>query len=105
MDEITRCLEVLGLKPGASFEETKKSYRELLMVWHPDRFPSDGPLYAKAIEKVKELNAAYEFLTEHGFRDGQPAMRDEPHPTASESKVGEPPQGFEQTFRRTYLWI
>jgi len=88
MDEITRCLEVLGLKPGASQAETKNAYRELLMVWHPDRFASNSPLHAKAGEKVRELNAAYEFLTEHGFRDGQPILPEQP---ATESKMA--PEG------------
>src|SRR6266851_1313967 len=87
MHEITRCLEVLGLKPGASQAETKNAYRELLMLWHPDRFASNSPLQAKAGEKVRELNAAYEFLMEHGFRDGQPVLLEQP--AAESQKVPE----------------
>jgi hypothetical protein len=77
MDELTRCLDVLGLKPGASEEEVKKAYRELAMVWHPDRFASDSPLHAKAEEKSKELNGAYEFVMAHGFVEGVPVLPEE----------------------------
>lgn len=74
VDELTRCLEILGLRPGALQEEVKKAYRELVMVWHPDRFATDSPLHAKAEEKVRELNAAYEFVTAHGFSGDQPII-------------------------------
>src|SRR5437016_5851541 len=108
MDEIARCLEVLGLKPGASQAETKKAYRELLMVWHPDRYTANSPLHAKAGEKVRELNAAYEFLMEHGFRDGQPVFPEQPAaevqmaPEASDLERSETPT---RDSRRIALWV
>jgi hypothetical protein len=36
MDELARCYRVLGLEPGASLEEVKSAYRDLVNVWHPD---------------------------------------------------------------------
>jgi hypothetical protein len=77
MDELTRCLDVLELKPGASEEEVKKAYRELAMVWHPDRFPPDSPLQAKAEGKSKELNGAYQFVMAHGFVEGVAVIPEE----------------------------
>jgi len=35
--------------------EIRAAYRELAMVWHPDRFPQDSPLQAKAQDKLREL--------------------------------------------------
>jgi hypothetical protein len=54
--------QVLGIKPGASQAEIKQAYRDLALVWHPDRFVDNPRLQEKAEEKLKQINAAYEFL-------------------------------------------
>jgi DnaJ-domain-containing protein 1 len=61
-DKISRCIEILGLKSGASQEEVNQAYRDLVNVWHPDRFVGNPRLQKKAEEKVKEINAAYEYI-------------------------------------------
>ena len=61
-DEITRCYRLLGLEPGSSLEEVQKAYRDLVQVWHPDRFTSNERLQSKAQEQLKEINLAYEYL-------------------------------------------
>ena len=53
MDEIDRYYEILDLQPGASPEEVKQAYRELVKVWHPDRFSHDPKLIKRAHEKLK----------------------------------------------------
>jgi len=53
--------EVLGLKPGATQEEIKTAYRELVKKYHPDRY-QDNPLSDLAEEKMREINEAYETL-------------------------------------------
>ena len=53
----------LGLKEGASPEEIKKAYRTLSMQYHPDKVAHLGDEFrAIAEEKMKEINAAYDFL-------------------------------------------
>ena len=49
--------EVLGLKPGASQEEIKKAYRNLIKQYHPDQY-GDNPLKELAEEKVREINGS-----------------------------------------------
>jgi preprotein translocase subunit Sec63 len=61
-DKISRCIEILGLKPNASQEEVNQAYRDLAKVWHPDRFAGSPRLQKKAEEKLKEINAAYEYI-------------------------------------------
>jgi molecular chaperone DnaJ len=51
--------EILGVKKGASAEELKKAYRKLALEWHPDRNKS-----AEAETKFKEINEAYEVLSD-----------------------------------------
>ena len=48
-------LDVLALRPGASAVEIKGAYRDLVKVWHPDRFGSDPRLREKAENKLKQL--------------------------------------------------
>jgi len=58
--DIMRCFEVLELDPGASPDEAKQAYKDIVNVWHPDRFSSNLRLKEKAEEKIKEVNAAYD---------------------------------------------
>lgn len=58
----SKAYELLGVKPGVSNRELKAAHRDLAKVWHPDRFLHDPRLQAKAQEKLKEINEAYELL-------------------------------------------
>jgi molecular chaperone DnaJ len=52
--------DILGIKKGASDKEIKQAYRRLARKYHPDVNPGD-----KAAEaKFKEINAAYEVLSD-----------------------------------------
>jgi hypothetical protein len=55
--------QLLGVRPGASSEEIREAYRDLIRVWHPDRFEHDSKLRAKAERTTQELNAAYRRLS------------------------------------------
>lgn len=57
--------EVLGITKGASEDEIKKAYRKLARQHHPD-LNKEKP--EKAAEKMKELNEAYEILSDTGKR-------------------------------------
>src|SRR5688500_16394353 len=53
---------LLDLSPTASDEEVKQAHRDLMKVWHPDRFGRDPALRLKAEEKLKAINEAYEAI-------------------------------------------
>ena len=60
--DLLKYYDVLGLSPGASPEEIKRSYRTLLHRWHPDLFKARSLMQTTAADITKELNEAYEFL-------------------------------------------
>jgi curved DNA-binding protein CbpA len=56
--------KVLGLVGEVSEATVKAAYRREMKVWHPDRHHGDPALYAAAEQRAKDLNNAYECLTE-----------------------------------------
>src|SRR5262245_35096755 len=62
LPELGQHLDTLGLKPSATPDQAKQAYRDLVMVWHPDRFPADSRLQKLAQEKTKQINIAYQTL-------------------------------------------
>lgn len=60
--DLQGCFRILDLEPGATLEDVKRSYRELVKVWRLDRFSHDPALQRKAQEKLKVINTAYERL-------------------------------------------
>ena len=52
--------EVLGVQKSVSADELKKAYRQMAKKYHPDLHPNDK----EAEQKFKEINEAYEVLSD-----------------------------------------
>ena len=84
--------EVLGVSRGASDEEIKKSFRKLARKYHPDVAKDKK----QAEEKFKEINEAYEVLSD-------PEKRKKFDELGANWKQGaefRPPPGWEEQFAR-----
>lgn len=70
-DEETGYYEILGLQPGATFEEIKSAYRKLSMKYHPDKVSHLGDEFRSvAEEKMKAINQAYNHLKQKFRNNG-----------------------------------
>lgn len=54
---------VLGVPPNASADEVRQAWIRLISYWHPDRTTHEG-----AEDRAKELNRAYQVLSDPGSR-------------------------------------
>jgi hypothetical protein len=57
--DLKQCFEILELNPDASTDEVQQAYKDLVNIWHPDRFATNPRLRRKAEAKLKEINRAY----------------------------------------------
>lgn len=55
--------KILGINKNASAEEIKAAYRELVKKYHPDKYYGK-PEYQQMNEKFKEINEAYQVLSD-----------------------------------------
>ncbi len=62
MNNISQSYAILGIKHTASPEATKKAYRNLAKIWHPDRYTHNPLLKAKAEIEIKKINEAYAII-------------------------------------------
>jgi molecular chaperone DnaJ len=82
---ISDLYSVLGVNPTASAEEIKRAYRKLARKHHPDRNPGD----AEAEARFKEIQAAYDTLSDPDRRAEYDAARSAPRPTSRAARSGE----------------
>lgn len=54
--------QTLEVEPGASFTEIRKSYKNLMKKYHPDRFPNDPKRQKTAVELTQKINVAYTYF-------------------------------------------
>lgn len=75
--------KTLGIEYDAPLSEVRRAYRDMVLVWHPDRFANNERLQKQATEKLMEINEAYRMLRTISRHDlGEKA--EEPLPVADE---------------------
>ena len=83
---IRRAFEILEIGTDATQDEARQAYKDLVAVWHPDRFSHNPRLRNKAEEKLKEANLAFE-TAKHFFstRQRQPTGKTAAHEASDSS--------------------
>lgn len=64
-DQIHENLTLLELTVPFTRESLHEHYRDLIQIWHPDRYVHNERLKTKAEEKLKLINEAYENLSKN----------------------------------------
>ena len=82
MKDRNACLRVLGLDSHAGAEEIRQAYKDLVVVWHPDRFAHNPRLRVKAETRLKEINAAYAWLHANPAIGDRSSQQHKPSPRA-----------------------
>ncbi len=73
--------DILDVSTTATPEEIKAQYRQMVRIYHPDRFRNqDDKAYAE--EKLKEINIAFQVLSGTSVRQGSFEARVAPQPVA-----------------------
>ncbi len=80
MVSIKHYFQILEIDPEATQTEIKQAYRDLILVWHPDRFCDNPRLQQKAEGKIKQINTAYEFLKSYHSQVAQSVTMRSPQP-------------------------
>jgi TPR repeat protein len=62
-EDVREAYLLLELEPGVSIDAVRIAYRELIKIWHPDRFPDDPKFQMRATQKASALNEAYHKTT------------------------------------------
>jgi len=63
--ETQAAFSALGLPTTANAEDVTNAYRDLARAWHPDRFPDDPRMKAKAQAMLVRINNARDILKTH----------------------------------------
>lgn len=92
MVDIRHCYDILDVPIEASVDDINRQHKDLVNIWHPDRFVSNPRLQKKAEQRLAEINAAYDTLI--NFIQAQqpaPAANDQAsqHQNAEEENVNE----------------
>ena len=86
---LDKLMELFGLNRNFTKTQLEQAYRDLVQVWHPDRYSYNPRLQHKAEEKLKEINNAYGLLQEVLARSNTESEKEETSQRGAHSKYGE----------------
>jgi hypothetical protein len=90
------CLRALGVDSDASWEGIQQAYKDLVRVWHPDRFQADPQLQQRAEQQLQRINEAYFALRSSHILGGR-----QPEPAPQPKPAGPGPSVIDQPFPRS----
>jgi curved DNA-binding protein CbpA len=97
---VRRALGTLELPAGATFEEAQVAHRELLQVWHPDKYASNLRLQERATKKTQEINAAWIVIRAWGEAERERAEQERRRREQAERQRREQEQAEQEKARQ-----
>ncbi len=82
---IKECYRILGINPDTSLDDMHQAYRDLVKVWHPDKYMDNPRLRDKAEKQLKRINMAYDMLIRL-FSDREQTSKEKEHKVQEEMK-------------------
>lgn len=73
--KIEEAIEILELPAQATFDDARRAYRELIQIWHSDRYQHSAQLLQRAQGKTRVLNEAWEAISALGEEGFEAFMR------------------------------
>jgi len=93
-ESLREYLATLGVSADCSDHALTQAYRDLVKVWHPDRFAHDERLRLKAEEQLKLISNAYELLRKYRRETSSSRAR----PSSDSSRSSGPQQPSDVVF-------
>jgi hypothetical protein len=78
--DLISAYRALGLELGASPLAIRHRYRELAQIHHPDKWPQGSSEQARAAERMREINAAYDLIEDAPLQHRQVASEPDNEP-------------------------
>ena len=69
--------DILGVSCNSSYDDIKKSYKKLVLLWHPDKHMNDLNNIKNIEEKFKNIQIAYEILSDDNRRKKYDLMNEQ----------------------------
>jgi hypothetical protein len=101
MDNRAEHLQTLGLPLEATWDEVTQAYKDLMKVWHPDRFQNDDRLRLKAEGEAQRINHAMSELRKLG-KTPPPKQQATPSPTPQPRPSAKTQRTQQSTHTRTH---
>lgn len=57
--DLEEAYKILEVSTGAKLDDIKRAHKDLIAIWHPDKYMRNPRLKEKSLEKTKEVNEAY----------------------------------------------
>ena len=96
------CYKLLRLEQNSSWDDLRKSYRQLIRQWHPDRYP-DEQEKAVADSKLKDINTAYTQLSNYYQKTGVLPFAKTHSPKAEKATTNPQPKNQAQAQAKTQV--
>ena len=87
IEEYCRCFDVLGVSQKDSMAAIKSKYRQLALIYHPDRLNTQVSSLEKPFRTMEDINEAYDCVIRSFTRDATVAPHETEIPHALSEKA------------------